>query len=237
MLHLPVVSLILLYSQLSLTHRITELLPPIKQDLAAHHLTAGHIPEIRTDGKQSPIWYHDKEWGQRDRLCMQWPNAHPEPIGNRRLPPPFSAPLPHWPCANVDPFEMQTLFCSFCGFLPSWELIQHVPELAKGRGRESTAGSRRKKSKLFPPHKQAVKFVLAIRTSAFRHSSTYLKIFGASLLLSWSPYILTLSLALLAIFTVLNQWTELAVGLAYRGVWQLQEVAQSKWKDHVAGWR
>jgi len=93
-----------------------------------------------------------------------------------------------------------------------------VPELAKGRGRESTAGSRRKKSKLLPPRKQTVKFVLAIRTSAFRHSSTYLKIFGASPLVSWSLYILALALALLVIFTALNQWTDLAVGLVYGGV-------------------
>lgn len=43
-------------------------------------------------------------------------------------------------------FISRVLFCQLI------QLMQRVPELAHGRGRESTAGSRQKKKELFPPH-------------------------------------------------------------------------------------
>lgn len=63
----------------------------------------------------------------------------------------LSTPPSHWPFVELIqvPRRYRLSFIPCVLFCLLNKLIQRVPELAQGRGRERTAGSRRKKSKLF----------------------------------------------------------------------------------------
>lgn len=93
--------------------------------------------------------------------------------------------------------------------------IQHVPELAQGKGRESTAGSRRKKRKMFPSPWQAVRFAFAVtELLPLGTAPPNLRIFGASpeqsLSLLFLPHFCTGS-GFFAAITELNQLADLPV--------------------------